>query len=181
MILIPLSESVTHCDLKKGGNHWVSAAVNCESGLNCALVKIWMWSCVTWCGFCSSSSTGVPQHRKRPAKLSHAWQLQSAVGWLNNSKFLPRTIWQPKAGVPRHKPSSNSFCKSERVRDKAAAPLHRQSELVTDKLKLCCVKVMTYLGGYRQSERDLKYCWYDIKSLHIPSFKSAAMANLPVS
>lgn len=142
MILIPLFESITHSetDLKKKKSLGLCCSKLWARAKLC-ISEIWMWSCVTWYGLCSGlmrSSTGVPQHRKRPAKLSSAWQLQSAVGWLNNSKFLHRAIWQPKAGAPRHQPSSNSLCKSEWVWDEAAGPLHRQIELLTSKVK-CAV------------------------------------------
>lgn len=32
---------------------------------------------------------------------------------------------------------------------------------------MCCVRLMAYLRGYRQSERELKYGWCDIKSVSL--------------
>lgn len=109
------------------------------------------------------SSAGVPRHRKRPAKLSYTWRLQSALGWLNNSKFLHGTIWQPKAGARDTSLTQIAFVKQ--VWEEAAGPLQRQIDLLTSKQK-CAVSDWRLIWEDKDNQKQLKYCWCAIKSIH---------------
>lgn len=135
MILVPLHESITQSEsdiLKKERKNMFYCCSKLQGRPQLCTAEIWMWSCITWWCLCSSSthwSTSVSQHKQKPAKLSYTWQLQSAVGWLNNSKFLHRTIWQAKdTSLPQI-----AFVKL--VLGEPAGPLHKQTELLTSKMK----------------------------------------------
>lgn len=88
------------------------------------------------------------------------------MGWLNNSKFLRRTIWQPKAGARDTSLPQIAFVKQ--VWEETAGPLQRQIDLLTSKQK-CAVSEWWLIWEDIGNQRELKYCWCDIKSISLHS------------